>query len=144
MELRWALQRQIAVGSRPSSPSDVEELRLSGIRAVLSLERVAWHVAGKMREAGMLHATEELEDYGVPTYRQMDELAALLDGWLEEGRAVYIHCYAGVGRSRTVAASYLAVRTGDVQSALDAVGLPETAAQQEFVRDYFLSRDSGM
>lgn len=92
----------------------------------------------------MLHATEELEDYGVPTYRQMDELAALLDGWLEEGRAVYIHCYAGVGRSRTVAASYLAVRMGDVQAAMDAVGLPETGAQQEFVRDYFLSRSQGV
>jgi len=49
-------------------------------------------------------------DYGTPTVGQMHEILALIDTALEEGRRVYLHCFAGVGRSATVAGCYLVHR----------------------------------
>lgn len=140
MDLRWALPGMLAVGSLPRNRDDVERLRREGIRAVLSLHPVAFLTAQALRDAGMAHRTEEVEDFSVPSLEQMDSLREDMDRWAEQGLPIYVHCYAGIGRSRTVAAAWLSLRQDSVEEAFDRVGLPQTARQKLFVEEYFRLR----
>jgi len=137
MELRWALPGVLAVGSLPRTREDVERLKREGIRAVLSLHPVSFLTAEVIRDAGMAHRTEEVEDFSVPSLEQMDSLRADMDCWAEQGLPIYVHCYAGIGRSRTVAAAWLSLRQDSVEEAFERVGLPQTARQILFVEEYF-------
>jgi ADP-ribosylglycohydrolase len=80
----------------------------------------------------------------------MREILAALDGALAEGRCVYLHCRAGIGRTNLVAGCWLANASGDGASALERLNrlwranararswpsVPETADQSEFVRGW--------
>lgn len=136
MEYRWAIPGEIATGSLPRSDLDVRTLRGLGIRAVLSLHRPPPVVTEALRAAGVQHMLSELEDYGVPSVEQMHQIRMILESWREADRPVYVHCYAGVGRCRTVAAAFLAMKLGSADEALEMVGQPETRRQVEFVRAY--------
>ena len=54
---------------------------------------------------------EPIPDHGVPADREtMDRILAMLDGALETGHCVYLHCRAGIGRSAMAAGCWLAER----------------------------------
>jgi ADP-ribosyl-[dinitrogen reductase] hydrolase len=92
---------------------------------------------------------EPLPDHGVPANREtMHRILALIDGALDAGHVVYVHCRAGIGRSGMAVGCWLAERraSGDealdelaeywLQSAQSAVfpSVPETEEQEEYVR----------
>jgi ADP-ribosylglycohydrolase len=78
----------------------------------------------------------------------MQEILDALDGALAEGRSVYLHCRAGIGRTNLVAGCWLASRAGGGAAALERLNrrwrdnarsrawprVPETEEQVEFVR----------
>ena len=69
-----------------------------------------------LEEAGWLGYKVEyhrlpISDYGVPSRAQMNEVLDMLDTAMEAGQAVYVHCWAGIGRTGTVVGCYL-VRHG--------------------------------
>jgi ADP-ribosyl-[dinitrogen reductase] hydrolase len=80
----------------------------------------------------------------------MLEILAALDGALAEGRCVYLHCRAGIGRTNLVAGCWIANASGDGASALERLNrlwranararswpsVPETADQTQFVRGW--------
>ena len=88
-----------------------------------------------------------IKDMGTPTISQMKRILDLIDLSMSEGKAVYFHCYAGLGRTGTVAGCWLARHRSDTQEdvlqTLHQVradqGLgnygrsPETEAQRDFV-----------
>jgi len=93
---------------------------------------------------------EPIRDHGVPSGREtVARVLAMIDAALEAGHVVYLHCRAGIGRSATVAACWLADR-GATPDALEALQVlwqqsersrrwpwvPETDEQAEFVRDW--------
>jgi ADP-ribosylglycohydrolase len=94
---------------------------------------------------------EPIPDHGVPSSRAaMTQILATVDGALQAGHIVYIHCRAGLGRSATVAGCWLADH-GDratdpleelqrcwQQSAKSRVWptVPETTKQTKFVREW--------
>ncbi len=142
MDLRWALPGVLAVGSLPRTREDVERLGREGIEAVISLHSVSFLIAEAIRDAGMAHRTEEVEDFSMPSLEQMDSLREDMDSWAEQGLPIYVHCYAGIGRSRTVAAAWLSLWQDSVEEAFERVGLPQTAKQILFVEEYFRLRRS--
>jgi ADP-ribosyl-[dinitrogen reductase] hydrolase len=90
-----------------------------------------------------------IRDHGVPQSEAgMREILAALDRALAEGRSVYLHCRAGIGRTNLVAGCWIASRDGDGEAALERLNrawqgnarsrnwptIPETAAQADFVR----------
>ncbi|PJF44445.1 MAG: hypothetical protein CUN55_03990 [Phototrophicales bacterium] len=72
------------------------------------------------------------------TFNFIDAIAQKLD----EGQRAYLHCFAGIGRSATIAAAVLIRRGASAKQALRALAqargfpVPETSAQYEWVYDY--------
>lgn len=95
---------------------------------------------------GMSHQRFPIEDVSVPRNEQtMVAILDAIDGH-EEGKAVYVHCWGGVGRTGTVAGCYLVrhgLDRGDAIARLAELRAgcrkahrpsPETQEQAEFVR----------
>lgn len=87
-----------------------------------------------------LHAP--IPDGGTPASPEaMDALAQRILTWLDAGEGVFLHCWAGLGRTGTVAAACLIARGFSAVEALELVrktrpGAVETPAQEQFLRDY--------
>lgn len=96
-----------------------------------------------------IYLRRPIRDHGVPQSETgMREILAALDHALAEGRSVYLHCRAGIGRTNLVAGCWIASRDGDGEAALERLNrawrgnarssnwpsIPETEAQVEFVR----------
>jgi ADP-ribosylglycohydrolase len=92
-----------------------------------------------------------IRDHGVPeSDARMREILAALDEALAEGRCVYLHCRAGIGRTNLVAGCWIANAGGGGASALERLNrlwranararswpsVPETADQEAFVRGW--------
>ena len=94
---------------------------------------------------------EPIPDHGVPPNREaMRQILATIEGAVEAGHVVYIHCRAGLGRSATVAGCWLADH-GDLateplvqlqrcwqQSSKSSLWdiIPETPEQTTFVQEW--------
>jgi ADP-ribosylglycohydrolase len=105
--------------------------------------------AARGREISYLR--RPLPDHGLPgSDAVMDEILATLDGVLQDGRIVYLHCRAGIGRTNLVAGCWMAARHGAGATALEELNrrwrdnarsrtwpiVPETTAQEQFVRTW--------
>lgn len=104
--------------------------------------------AHALQAAGGLRLSHPIVDFGVPSVDAMRAILHDLDHALVQGHGVYLHCRAGIGRTGTVAATWLVERGLDAEHALDLLQLkwqavdkhadephtPETQAQREFVR----------
>jgi len=83
-----------------------------------------------------------IRDFSVPT---RDGLVAILDAIdvkLDGGGLVYVHCWAGCGRTGVVVASWLVRHGADPDGALRRIaelrgpGCPQTLEQRAFVLDW--------
>ena len=98
--------------------------------------------------ANVRYHRKSLPDHGIPVEAaQMREILECLEGTLREGRVVYLHCRAGIGRTAMVTGCLLAERGRSGQDALAELNrlwqqcgraahwpvVPETAEQSDFV-----------
>jgi ADP-ribosyl-[dinitrogen reductase] hydrolase len=103
--------------------------------------------AARGREIAYLR--RPIPDHGLPdSDAVMREILDALEGALADGRTVYLHCRAGIGRTNLVAGCWMAGRHG--AAALEELNrmwrdnarsrtwpiVPETPAQAEFVRGW--------
>ncbi len=161
----WVVPGRLLVGEHPGSRSraqSMERLRRfleAGITCFIDLtepdELPAYEIllpfetpSGRRVE----YLREPIPDHGVPTDREtMGRILAMIDGALEAGHRVYLHCRAGVGRSAMAAGCWLAERSpGGGEAALTELAgywkqclqagtwdrVPETSEQVEFVRSW--------
>lgn len=92
---------------------------------------------------------QTIRDHGVPeSEARMQEILDALDRALAEGRSIYLHCRAGIGRTNLVAGCWLASRAGGGVTALERLNrrwrdnarsrawpkVPETDEQADYVR----------
>jgi ADP-ribosylglycohydrolase len=163
-ETYWVLPGRLLVGAHPGSRSRAQAMdRLrrfleAGVTCFIDLtepeETPAYEgllpfetPTGRRVE----YLREPIVDHGVPASRDtMARVLAMLDGALESGHLVYLHCRAGIGRSAMAAGCWLAERSGSGEGALGELAavwpqarqsqywpsIPETAEQAEFVRQW--------
>ena len=91
-----------------------------------------------------------IEDFGLPTRELMLDILSVIEGALNEGRNVYVHCWGGIGRTGTTVGCYLVRRGRTGEEALRQLAewwqtvpksqihqrSPETSEQAQFVRNW--------
>jgi protein-tyrosine phosphatase len=150
---------RLAIMARPRADDWLEDeisgWRTEGVDVVLSLleqeevrELGLQREAGLCREQGMEFLSFPIPDRGVPeSLREAVTLARALAGEIDRGKAVAIHCRAGIGRSSLVAACALVCLGVDPAVAFEAIGeargvsVPDTAGQRDWVTTF---RDSAV
>lgn len=92
------------------------------------------------REQGIEFISFPIPDGGVPAaLREAVALAQAVATRIGEGKAVAVHCRAGIGRSSLIAACALVCSGSDPEAAFDMIGkargvkVPDTEAQHDWV-----------
>jgi len=147
---------RLAIMPRPRAgwlDGEVAGWRAEGISVIVSLlEAGEVKELGLHREAGLCHDLDMefiaflVPDGGVPaSTRETRALAEAIVARLNEGKAVAVHCRAGIGRSSLIAACVLVLLGFAPGTAFDRIGkargvkVPDTEGQRDWV-DVF--RDS--
>jgi len=102
------------------------------------------------------HHRFPIGDFGLPTPEQMTSILNTIDRELQAGRKIYLHCWAGIGRTGTAVGCYLVRRGMSGEDALYQLAKwwktvpksqihtrsPETRDQADFVRNWAQHEDS--
>lgn len=156
----WLVPGRIAAGPHPATLADgslkqaLVQLRHLGVSSFVDLTLEAEVPDGDYQCLGAELARADkknfhyrrfgIPDMQVPSKQRMADLAEYLAAELVAGSVVYLHCLAGLGRTGTVAACYLADRGLSGRQALAALTelrrgqgeyypSPENRAQRQFV-----------
>jgi predicted protein tyrosine phosphatase len=153
-EVHWIdlpASARLAIMPRPRAgdwlDGEIAGWRADGIGVIVSLlEAGEVEELGLHREAGLCHDLDmefisfPFPDGGVPaSTREAMALAEAIVAWLNEGKAVAVHCRAGIGRSSLVAACVLVLLGFAPGMAFDRIGkargvkVPDTEPQQDWV-----------
>jgi protein-tyrosine phosphatase len=153
-EIYWIdtdLAGRLAIMARPRAgdwlEDEIENWRKAGIDCVVSLlELPEVHELGLAEEAGLCRVRQmAFTSFPIPDRRvpsSANEARILIDALhdlIASGKAVAIHCRAGIGRSGMIAASVLKTFGLDVSRAFTliaearGVAVPDTAEQQDWV-----------
>ncbi|HWK18684.1 MAG TPA: dual specificity protein phosphatase family protein [Solirubrobacteraceae bacterium] len=120
------VMEDLLIGAYPLDADDVKMLRAIGVSQILNLAEDGEYrpgdreaVQSALAAAGITEARRSLTDYGGLPADELEGAVQDVNGWLDDGRRVYIHCRAGWQRSAAVAAGVVAVRKGiDLDQAL--------------------------
>ena len=98
----------------------------------------------------VVHLRMAIRDRGTPSPELMRHILDTIDAALAEDKTVYVHCYAGIGRTGTVLGCHLVRHGISGEEALAEIARlrrdisdgwitsPETAAQRGMVRDWLV------
>jgi protein-tyrosine phosphatase len=95
------------------------------------------------RGCGLEFISFPIKDRGVPaSMREAIAVAQTIAARIRDGKAVAVHCHAGIGRSALIAACTLALAGTDPAAAFDRIAkargvkVPDTDEQQDWVRRF--------
>jgi protein-tyrosine phosphatase len=123
-----------------SALGELESLREAGVTLFLDLtqdgelEPYASHVVAPAR-----YVNRPIGDFSVPTRQELASTLDEIDAELEAGGVVYVHCWAGCGRTGVVVGSWLVRHGLDPEEALRRIadargqGCPQTFEQRALV-----------
>lgn len=131
-----------------SQKEEINNLKDAGMEAMVCLmtdgeiERKSPALLDNYREAGLEIIKYGIKDFGVP--EEEESLKNLLDeilSRLARGQKIYMHCYAGIGRTATVLACLLkraGLAADPVRETKDIYSgsALESSDQQDFVRSF--------
>jgi len=122
--LVWVEKGRLCFGEQPGRwrniLQDLDFLRDIGVRAILSLREHEKSLRVYL-ENGFLAAHLPLFDFQAPSQQQMDNCMQMIEHMVRPGRALYVHCFAGLGRSGTVAAAWLIKQGRAPVEAIDTI-----------------------
>jgi protein-tyrosine phosphatase len=145
---------RLAIMARPRAgdwiDDEISAWRAEGIDLVVSLleqeeigELSICREADLCREQGMEFISFPIPDRGVPAaLREAMALSQAMATKIREGKAVAVHCRAGIGRSSLIAACVLVCLGFDADAAFEMIGeargvrVPDTAEQRDWVTTF--------
>jgi protein-tyrosine phosphatase len=156
MSLYWidAKEARLGIMPRPRGndwlADDLRTLRQAGVDVVVSAlttsENEELGLTSEEREctqAGLVFVSFPIEDRSVPTVSaKFDLLIEHLLQCSRKGKAIAVHCRAGIGRSSMIAASMLVKMRMSVNDAFNAIekargcAVPDTPEQRRWVECY--------
>lgn len=152
----WVIPGRLLAGEYPLGPDDADTpARLA------SLHEAGVDYFVDLTEEGELtgyrhllpprsqHVRSAIVDTYVPTdAAQMQQILSVIRAALEQGRCVYVHCRAGIGRTGVVVGCFLAEEGGNGKAALKLLNrlwrqserakswpkVPQTREQADYIR----------
>lgn len=110
---------RLIVGALPLDAADVRMLAALGVSRVLNLVEDREYHRGERRRVQRALATQGIvelrlctEDYAGLSAELLEQATGEVNGWLDAGEIVYLHCRAGWQRAAAVAAGAIALRHG--------------------------------
>ena len=134
----WVRDGRVAGMGLPY-PGSAEALREAGVGAILTLTERAPEELAEEESFARLHVP--LVDFGTPSIEELERCVVWIEAQVAAGRAVAVHCFAGIGRTGTVIASWLVAGGMSPDAAVEEVrrlrpGSIETSGQVEAVRQF--------
>ncbi|MBU1138319.1 MAG: dual specificity protein phosphatase family protein [Proteobacteria bacterium] len=146
-KLRW-ITRDIAVGAAPSSKAALNTIKQAGVEVILNLCTECGNLHEEERAAGFIVYWLPISDAYSPELDELDDALEWLNGQIESGKKVLVHCRFGVGRSGTVIAAYLLKKGLGLKQVLDIMkqtpATPTSRDQRKLIFEYAkkLGRDA--
>jgi atypical dual specificity phosphatase len=140
----WVREGRVAgMGMPHSNPWPV--LREAGVSALLTLTEHPLRGTPCPDDFRCLHVP--LVDFGTPSIEKLERCVTWMEEQVGAGRAVGVHCFAGVGRTGTVIASWMVSQGMDPDEAIRELrakrpGSVETPGQADAVRRFARRNES--
>ena len=158
----WLWAGHVLAGEHPAKEGEeqlsekLQLFALAGITHFIDLTSPADPVKTYQPLGGAVRINHPITDFGVPSPLQMQGILQSIQSALSQGGKVYVHCKGGIGRTGTVAATWLTEQGLDDEKALalllqkwqamdkrfEEPHTPETQAQREFVRTWHKAKPS--
>lgn len=139
----WVIENTLAGMERPGLFFDLEEdlgfLREKGVDVIVNLEEKEY----SRDYGGFIVKHIPIEDFGAPRLKDFEEFIEFTKAQVSRGGRIAVHCYAGMGRTNLMIASFLIHHHRiDALAALDMVRTKRpfhlvTYQQEEALMDYF-------
>ncbi len=141
MHFSWVIPDVLAGSRGPMGREDLLFLKAQGVGAILRMEERTISGEG----VGLVDMAEFVPDMTPPLPTQLKRMLAFIHEQVEQGVAVGVSCYAGIGRTGTVLACYLVDEGYDARGAVERVrelrpGSLQTPSQVAAVFDYEAGR----
>jgi hypothetical protein len=159
----WVIPGRLLGGAYPGGANDNEarprlaSLQMAGINTFVDLtEEGEMHPYRHLLAKYTTYVRSAVVDAAVPNnVSQVQSLLATIEDSLDQGRGVYVHCRAGIGRTGLVMGCFLANAESDGKKALKILNrlwqqcerakqwpkVPQTAEQADYVKRWLaLSR----
>ncbi|MGQ0794464.1 MAG: protein-tyrosine phosphatase family protein [Deltaproteobacteria bacterium] len=115
----WVIPDKLAGMERPGFAqkyeSDVEFLKKMGIGVIVNLEEYTWNY----EEFEAKHIP--INDFRAPKLGDIEQFVKFVREKIAEGKRVVVHCYAGMGRTNLMLASFFVSEGMTPDDALDYV-----------------------
>jgi protein-tyrosine phosphatase len=125
-----------------SAPPEVRGLVEAGVTLCLDLTQEGeLEPYAHLLPPSVRHVRIPIRDFSVPTHEELEGALDEIDGELAAGGLVYVHCWAGCGRTGVVVASWLVRHGMSPHDALARIaetrglGCPQTLEQRLLVLD---------
>ena len=158
----WLWAGHVLAGEHPAKEGEeqlsekLQLFALAGITHFIDLTSPADPVKTYQPLGGAVRINHPITDFGVPSPLQMQGILQSIQSALSQGGKVYVHCKGGIGRTGTVAATWLTEQGLDGEQALalllqkwqsmdkrfEEPHTPETEAQRDFVNTWHKAKTS--
>jgi len=139
----WIIEGNIAGMERPGLffpiEEDLEFLKSQGVGVIVNLQEKEHFVDHQ----GFIVKNIPINDFGPPNYEDFVEFIDFVSAHIAQERKIVVHCYAGMGRTNLMLATYLVHKQAiHPDQALEEVKLKRpvhlvTNRQEEALREYY-------
>ena len=148
-ETYWVQPHIFLAGEYPREPGEgtsrwrLRRLVQSGIQVFVNLTQpgefglkpYAEMLLEEVESLGLSAECREfpIQDKGIPRPEMMTQILDVVDGAVHARRGIYVHCYAGVGRTGTVVGCYLVRHGMPARQALDRIAVLRQGTRHEWI-----------